>query len=82
MDSLRDIQVLKDLVSNLLSRVSSLEEENALLRSENTQLKLENDSLRNQLKQNSNNSHKPPSTDGLKKKPALAQSKGNPKNGF
>lgn len=81
MDSLRDIQVLKDLVSNLLSRVSSLEEENALLRSENTQLKLENDSLRNQLKQNSNNSHKPPSTDGLKKKPALAQSKGNKTGG-
>lgn len=59
-----DIKVLKDLVIGLLKRVEELESENAALRAEITE-------LRSRLNQNSHNSHKPPSTDGLSKKPAL-----------
>lgn len=81
MDSSQDIQLLKDLVSNLLNRVSLLEAENTLLRAENTTLKLENETLRAQINQNSQNSHKPPSTDGLKKKPALPKPTGNKTGG-
>ena len=80
---MNDISVLKDLVNQLLSRVDLLEAENRALRSENenlrtenASLKLENVELRTRLNQNSNNSHKPPTSDGLKKKPAFPQSKG------
>ena len=59
-----DIKVLKDLVIRLIKRVEELEFENASLRAENAD-------LRSKLSQNSKNSHKPPSSDGLSKKPAL-----------
>ena len=64
-----DILVLKDLVLSLLGRIEDLERENVSLKSENAELK-------SRLNQNSNNSHKPPSTDGLQKKPAFSQSQG------
>jgi transposase len=64
-----DISVLRDLVIRLLTRIEDLERENLSLKSENMELKA-------RLNQNSNNSHQPPSTDGLKKKPAFSQSKG------
>jgi transposase len=81
MDSAQDMQTLKDLVIQLLSRVESLERDNATLRTENSVLRAEIETLRAQLKQNSQNSHKPPSTDGLKKKPALAKPLGNKTGG-
>jgi transposase len=83
-----DIQSLKDLVLLLITRVSQVESDNADLKAENMSIKAENISLkaenaelRNRLNLNSSNSHKPPSTDGLKKKPALPQSKGGTSGG-
>jgi transposase len=70
MELSNDISVLKDLVMALLSKVEALESENAALRAENAD-------LRSRLNLNSKNSHKPPSTDGLSKKPGLP--KGPPK---
>jgi transposase len=69
-----DIVILKDLVVRLLSRIEDLEAENTALKSVNADLLL-------RLSQNSNNSHKPPSTDGLSKKPALPQSQGKKTGG-
>ncbi len=90
-----DITQLKDLVLKLFSRVGDLEAElkcvklenqilhtdNAVLKAENAALKAENAELRNRLNQNSQNSHKPPSSDGLTKKPALPQSQGKKTGG-
>jgi transposase len=70
MELSNDISVLKDLVMALLAKVEALESENAALRAENTD-------LRSRLNLNSKNSHKPPSSDGLSKKPGLP--KGPPK---
>jgi transposase len=81
MASIQDIDILRDLVANLLNRVALLEQDNANLRTENAVLKSENASLRAQLHQNSNNSHKPPSTDGFQKKPALPKPKGKKTGG-
>ncbi len=61
-----DILLLKDLVVKLLSRLDDLEAKNAAL-------KLENAELRSRLNLNSTNSNKPPSSDGLSKKPAFPQ---------
>ena len=61
MEIPNDILILKDLVVKLLARIDVLEAENA--------------ELRLRLSQNSNNSHKPPSSDGLQKKPGLPPSK-------
>jgi transposase len=69
-----DISHLKDLVICLLTRIEDLERENTLLKSENLELKA-------RLNQNSTNSHQPPSTDGLKKKPAFSQSTGKKTGG-
>lgn len=70
MELSNDISALKDLVSVLLRRIEVLESENAALRAENAE-------LRSRLNLNSKNSHKPPSSDGLSKKPGLP--KGPPK---
>jgi hypothetical protein len=70
MELSNDIKVLKDLVTVLLAKVEALESENAALRAENAE-------LRSLLNLNSKNSHKPPSLDGLSKKPGLP--KGLPK---
>lgn len=64
MELSNDISVLKDLVLALLKKVEALESENAVLRAENAE-------LRSRLNLNSQNSHKPPSSDGLSKKPGL-----------
>jgi regulator of replication initiation timing len=66
-----DISALKGLVSVLLRRMEALESENDVLRAENAGLRLENAGLRSRLRLNSRNSHKPPSSDGLSKKPGL-----------
>lgn len=75
-----DIESLKDLVILLLSRLDQSDSAIAVLQSENAALKAENADLRSRLNMNSGNSSKPPSSDGLTKKPAFAQSKGQ-KNG-
>lgn len=67
-----DILALKELVVALLGKVESLESENAALRAEIAE-------LRSRLNLNSGNSHKPPSSDGFKKKPGLP--KNPPKKG-
>lgn len=84
----QDITLLQNLVLELLSRIVRIEEElttvkleNSVLKTENSLLKSENTELRNRLNQNSQNSHKPPSTDGLTKKPALPQSQGKKTGG-
>lgn len=66
MELSNDISVLKDLVVVLLTKVEALESENASLRAEVAD-------LRSRLKLNSKNSHMPPSSDGLSKKPGLPQ---------
>lgn len=83
-----DLQQLKDLVSQILARVSFLEAENKTLKAENialkaenAELKAENQELRRRLDLNSHNSHKPPSSDGFKKKPALPKKRGNKSGG-
>lgn len=68
-----EIFTLKALVSNLLERVSQLESENASLRLENSILRSENLELQAKLSKNSKNSHKPPSSEGYSKKPALSK---------
>ena len=61
IDLPNDIESLKELIYRLL-------EENAQLRKEIAQLKAENAELRRRLEADSGNSHKPPSSDGYKKK--------------
>lgn len=69
-----DIESLKDLVTVLLNRITHLE-------SVITGLQVENTDLRNRLNLNSNNSSKPPSSDGLAKKPAIAKESGKKSGG-
>lgn len=64
---LDELEALRGAVKNLLDRVTSLEAENKKLRVENQQLREENKELRGKLAKNSQNSSKPPSSDGLKK---------------
>lgn len=74
MELTNDISLLKDLVLTLLTRIDDLEAENASLKSDNADLRL-------RLNQNSQNSHKPPSSDGLSKKPALPHTSGKKTGG-
>jgi Family of unknown function (DUF6444) len=76
-----DIQSLKDLVYILLNRITHLESLVSDLQVENVGLKVENTDLRNRLNLNSNNSSKPPSSDGLTKKPAIAKESGKKSGG-
>jgi regulator of replication initiation timing len=64
-----DVQELKRITARLFERLSRLETENA-------RLKAENEHLRRRLKSKNHNPHKPPSSDGLAKKPALTESSG------
>lgn len=61
MELPNDIAGLQELVVKLLRRIEELESDNA--------------ELKRRLNQNSHNSHKPPSSEGLQKKPALPKSK-------
>lgn len=64
METSDDIKALKELVKVLVDKLTVLE-------AENIRLKQEIDELRHRLGLNSRNSSKPPSSDGLKKKPAF-----------
>ncbi len=69
-----EIKRLHATVARLLSENEKLRAENAELRAEIARLQAENAELRRRLEMNSSNSHKPPSSDGYRKKrvqPAL-----------
>jgi transposase len=80
---------LKQLVETKSKRIEELEFRNQELELKNQALELKNQALEsriialeNQLNQNSRNSHKPPSTDGFKRKAAqLSKTKNKPQGG-
>jgi transposase len=86
---------LTSLLRTILGRLVALEQENSALRAENAalreelsvlkarnqRLETENTDLRRRLGLTSKNSHKPPSSDGLQKKPAFPRPKGEKKPG-
>lgn len=74
-EKITDILTLQSLVQQLVAQVQRLEAENASLRAALALLQQENQELRNRLQKNSRNSHKPPSSDGPRKKPALPKPK-------
>lgn len=76
IDSTEELLSIKTLLSEVLLRVISLEEENAALKLENKELREENAELRRRLNLTSKNSDKPPSSEGYSKSPALGKSKG------
>ncbi len=65
-----EIKRLHATVARLLSENEKLRAENAELRAEIARLQAENAELRRRLEMNSSNSHKPPSSDGYRKKRA------------
>ncbi len=68
----------------LQAEVARLEAENERLQAENARLQAENAELRRRLRQDSHNSHRPPSSDGYRKKPvrsALPRDKKKPLGG-
>lgn len=69
-----DITALQNMVTELLTEVKTLQTQVATL-------KLENDRLKAALAQDSRNSHRPPSSDGLRKKPAFPRKKGGKRGG-
>jgi transposase len=90
-----DIALLKEMVTSLLLRISTLEKENEGLRfrlssvekeneglhSQIFLLSKENEELRSRLNLTSKTSNKPPSSDGYKKEPAFPREKGKKKGG-
>ena len=65
------VDALRSEVSALRAEVAALRRENEVLRGENEVLRGENAELRRRLDLDSTTSSKPPSSDGLKKKPRL-----------
>lgn len=88
---LKRLDVLEDEVASLRAENEQLRAENAQLQAQNAQLQAENvrlreenSELRRRLGQNSDNSHKPPSSDGYRKKraqPGLPREGKRPKGG-
>ncbi len=79
-----EIKRLHATVARLLSENEKLRAENAELRAEIARLQAENAELRRRLEMNSSNSHKPPSSDGYRKKrvqPALPKGRSSAPGG-
>ncbi len=75
------VRFLIEKMSVLEARVIELETENKALKAENAELRAENAELKARLGLDSHNSSKPPSTDGLRKKPAFPRGKNGKKGG-
>ena len=70
--------------TRLQEEIVRLQTENTRLQEENTRLEVENAELRRRLRLNSHNSHKPPRSDGYRKKrvqPALPKGEKRPRGG-
>lgn len=76
-----NILELKVLVNVLLDKIAFLESTILKLEAENAALKAENAELKVRLNSNSQNSSKPPSSDGLRKKPAFPIGKNGTRGG-
>ncbi len=76
-----NITELKALVLLLLDKIAALELTISKLEAENTALKAENTELKARLYLDSHNSSKPPSSDGLNKKPAFSKEKNGTQGG-
>ncbi len=76
-----DISDLKVLVNSLVGENEKLREENIFLRQENQELKVRVKYLENKLSLNSNNSSKPPSSDGFVKRTISLRSSSGKKAG-
>ena len=74
VDVLNLIQTLNNIIENLESSYADIESENKALRIEISQLK-------KRLNQDSTNSSRPPSSDGLKKRTSSLRPKGKNKSG-
>ena len=84
MDKDKIIYDLIKKVEYLTLRVQQLEtfeEEIKILRQKNASLKVEIAELKTRINSNSNNSSKPPSSDGYKKKPAFPKAKNGKQGG-
>jgi len=80
-------KIIHDLIKKVdeltlrVQQLEQLEKENKILRQENASLKVENAELKARLNSNSENSSKPPSSDGYKKKPAFPKAKNGKQGG-
>ncbi len=81
MDYSDKIQEFVRTIETLSNQLKELEVEIAVLRNENSALRNEVAELKARLSTNSNNSHKPPSSDGYTKKPAFPRTKGGKRGG-
>jgi regulator of replication initiation timing len=74
-EQLPEVEILLKRLSSLEAQIVRLQAEVADLRAENARLQAENIELRRRLGLNSQNSHKPPSSDGYRKKRILPKDK-------
>jgi transposase len=76
-----DIKTCHEIILAQQEMIQQLLEQNSLLRNRVEQLEAKVKELETRLNQDSNNSHRPPSSEGLRKKPALPRKKGKKQGG-